>query len=95
MTILVKPLRSGQITIPASIRRKLGIDRDTLLQISLNSGEIRVKPIRIATDVKDSTWFKELYKNFGSVRQEAKSYTEKEINTAIKSAVTAVRKAHD
>ncbi|OGG31593.1 hypothetical protein A3I51_02995 [Candidatus Gottesmanbacteria bacterium RIFCSPLOWO2_02_FULL_38_8] len=94
MTQLVKPLRSGQITIPASFREKLGIDSDTVLWINLVEGELRIKPVRITAKAGDTDWFKKLYKQFAKVRKEAKSYTEKEINQAINKAVKTVRKSH-
>ena len=43
---VVKPLPKGQITIPATIRRQLGIDENTLLDISVKEGEIVVKPLK-------------------------------------------------
>ena len=90
----VKPLRSGQITIPAALRDKLRIDSDTLLQVKLVSGELRIKPVRMTATAGDSVWFKKLYDRFASVRNEASSYSEKEINATIDKAVKAVRKSH-
>ena len=43
LTKVIRPVRSGQITIPAEFRERLGIDADTLLQISLVSGELRIR----------------------------------------------------
>src|SRR3989338_2050297 len=94
MTQLVKPLRSGQITIPASYREKLGINDDTYLQIQLVEGELRIKPVRISQKAGDSAWFKRLYDLFSKVRQEAQSSSEKEIDQTIDAAVKAVRKSH-
>jgi len=90
----VKPLRSGQITIPVALRDKLGIDNDTLLQVKLVSGELRIKPVRVTATARNSVWFKKLYDRFVNVRKEASSYTEQEINAAVDSAVKAVRKSH-
>ena len=42
-----------------------------------------------------SPWLKELYDLFAPVRQEAASYSEDEVNTAIDEAVQAVRRSHD
>lgn len=94
MTQFVKPLRSGQITIPASLREELGIDSDTFLQIRLVEGELRIKPVRIATKAQDTAWFKKLYDQFNEVRKEAGRFSEKEIDHTIDKAVKAVRKSH-
>lgn len=96
MTKIVKPLRGGQITIPANFREKLGIDSDTLLQISLMQGELRIKPIQVSdkTQVAGSPWLKEAYEAFAGVRKQTEQYSEKEINEAIDQAIKAVRKSH-
>ena len=96
MTKIVRPLRSGQITIPADFREKLGIDADTLLQISLMQGELRIKPVKVSQKLQGSPWLKELYDIFAPTREEikAKGLTEKEVNSAIDKAVKAVRQKH-
>ena len=43
---IVKPLPKGQITIPATFRRQLGIDENTLLDISVREGDLIVRPIK-------------------------------------------------
>lgn len=93
---IVKPLRSGQITIPSAFREKLGMNADTLLQISLISGELRIKPVHPTKTVAGSPWLKDLYDYFAPVREEIKKkgYTEREVNDAIDAAVKAVRKKH-
>lgn len=94
MTRIVRPLRSGQFTIPAEFRRRLGISDDTLLQVTLESGELRVKPLRVAETAAGSPWMGQLYDLFAPVRDEAKELPEKEIDAAIDRAVAAVRKRH-
>lgn len=94
MTKIVKPLRSGQITIPADFREELGIKPDTLLQMSLLNGELRIKPVQISKGSQGSPWLKEAYVAFADVRKEMEKYSEEEINEAIDKAVKAVRKAH-
>lgn len=91
MPQLIKPLRSGQITIPAALRQKLGIDEETLLQVRLVGGELRLKPVQVMTIAEDTTWFKRLYDRFGKVRKEANKFPEKEIDTTIDKAIRAVR----
>lgn len=96
MTQIIKTLRSGQITIPADFREKLGIGSDALLQISLMNGELRIKPVQISAKPQGSLWLKELYDYFAPVRKEIKEkgYSEKGINAVIDSAVKAVRAKH-
>ena len=94
MTKIVKSLRSGQLTIPADFREKLGISEDTLLKITLMNGELRIKPVKPVERGGGSQWLKELYDYFAPVRKEAEKYTEKEINDVIERAVKAVRRKH-
>ena len=96
MTKIIRPLRSGQITIPAEFREKLGIGPDSLLQVTLMQGELRVRPLSVTERGAGSPWFKELYDTFAPVRQEAKDkeYTEEDIDTVIDAAVNAVRHKH-
>jgi AbrB family looped-hinge helix DNA binding protein len=96
LTKIVRPSRSGQITIPAAFRQRLGITGGSLLQITLAQGELRIKPIRAADTVAGSPWFKDLYDYFAPARQEAaeKDYSEQEIDAAIGAAVKAVRQQH-
>ena len=58
------------------------------------SGELRIKPVRIK-DQAGSDWIKELYDLFAPIRSQAEKVSEKEINEAIDEAVHAVRKAHE
>lgn len=93
VTRIVRPLRSGQITIPASFRERLGIGPDSLLQMTLSHGDLCIRPVRATKTVADSSWFKELYDQFAPVRHEAETagYTEGEIDAEIDAAVRAVR----
>ena len=43
---IVKPLPKGQITIPATFRKQLGIGEDTLLDVTVKDGEIIIKPLK-------------------------------------------------
>jgi bifunctional DNA-binding transcriptional regulator/antitoxin component of YhaV-PrlF toxin-antitoxin module len=44
---IIKPFGSGQITIPVEFRRRLSIDRDTLLKVTLREESIEIEPLRI------------------------------------------------
>lgn len=91
-TRLVRPLRSGQITIPAEFRKQLGISEESILQVTLEGDELRIKPVPSRATAAGSPWLKELYDLFAPVREEGASYGEAEIDTAIDTAVAAVRK---
>lgn len=92
MTKMIRPLRGGQITIPAEFRKQLGIDEQSMLRMTLTQGELRITPVRVAA-AQGSPWFRELYELFAPVRQEAadKGYSEQEINAWIDEAVQGVR----
>ncbi|HEX5415277.1 MAG TPA: AbrB/MazE/SpoVT family DNA-binding domain-containing protein [Chloroflexota bacterium] len=89
---IVRPLRSGQITIPADFRKELGIDEDSLLQMTLCQGELHIKPVRVAERGEGSLWLKELYDRFAPAREAAEQYTEDEINADIDQALADVRR---
>lgn len=93
MSRIVRPLRAGQITIPAGFRRKLGITEESLLRITLDQGELRIAPVRVAEPGKAAQALRDLYAYFAPVRQEAveKGYSEAEINETIDEAVREVR----
>ena len=93
LTRIVRPLRGGQITIPAEFRRRLRMQEDTLLQLTLSEGELRIRPVRVEPKQADSAWLRQLYDLFAPVREEAaKRYTDDEINGFIDDAVKAVRR---
>lgn len=92
-TKLVRPLRGGQITIPAEFRRSLGIDEDTMLRVTLIEGELRISPVKVDEPLKGSPWLRELYEYFAPVREEilARGISEEEVNADIDAAIAAVR----
>ena len=94
MTRLIRPLRSGQITIPVEFRKKLGINEESLLQLTLADGELRLRPVHVAESKESSDWLKQLYERFAPVRAEAESMSEEEIDLAIMQAIRAVREEH-
>ena len=91
-TKLVRPLRNGQITIPAEFRTKLDIDEHTLLQIELVGSELHIRPVKVAQAEAGSAWARELYELFAPVREEAAGYGEKQVNADIDKAVAAMRR---
>lgn len=94
-TRIVRSLRNGQVTIPAEFRRQLGIDDDSLLQVTLTQGELRIKPVQTEGHGLGTPWLKALYDRFATVREETSASSEEEINADIDRAVRAVRQGHD
>jgi len=94
MTRIIRPLRSGQITIPAEFRKLLGIAEDTMLQMTLAKGELRIKPIETTERAAGTPWLRDLYAQFAPVREETEHHSEEEIDRGIDAAVRAVRGAH-
>jgi bifunctional DNA-binding transcriptional regulator/antitoxin component of YhaV-PrlF toxin-antitoxin module len=90
-TKLVRPLRSGQITIPASFRQALKFDEQTLLQITLEDGELRLRPVELANVETGADWLRDLYYLFAPVRWKAAAYTEEEINNHIDAVLQFIR----
>lgn len=45
--VIIKPLAKGQVTIPASFRRELGIKENTLFQAELKEEGVFLKPINL------------------------------------------------
>lgn len=46
LTKLVRPLARGQLTLPAEFRRRLKIDAQTILSLTLKRGHIEMVPLR-------------------------------------------------
>ena len=92
LTRIVRPIRRGQLTIPAEFRRRLGIDDDTLLQLTLHEDRIEVIPVVTTPAVGRA---KELYEMFASVREKAQTMDEAEIDALIDEAIDEVRAQGD
>lgn len=95
-TKLVRPLRGGQVTIPVEFRRSLGIDKDTMLSMTLTDGELVVRPVKFTQkDQKEegSPWLRELYEYFAPVREEIlrRGISDEEVNADIDAAIAVVR----
>jgi AbrB family looped-hinge helix DNA binding protein len=93
MSRIIKPLRGGQITIPAEFRKELGITEESVLQVTLSKGALHLKPVHLTESGEGSPMLKELYEYFAPAREEIKEkgYTEGEIDAAIDQALKAVR----
>jgi AbrB family looped-hinge helix DNA binding protein len=89
-TQIVRPLRRGQLTIPAEFRRRLGINNDTLLQLTLYEDKIEIVPV-VTKPVAGMAWARELYDMFAPIRQKAQTMDEAEIDALIDEAVDEVR----
>jgi bifunctional DNA-binding transcriptional regulator/antitoxin component of YhaV-PrlF toxin-antitoxin module len=95
MTTIVQQLQQGQLTIPADMRRELGIEEDSLLQLSLSNGELHIKLITSRESANGSPWLRNLYDDFAPVREEilAREISEEEVHADIDAAVAAARAA--
>lgn len=92
-TEVLQQLHGDQVTIPAEFRRALGIERDSLLQLTLANGELRIRPVDRASGTSGSDWLRDAYDAFAPIRQElAQQYSGEEIDAAIDGAVEAVRR---
>ena len=93
MSKIVRPLRGGQVTIPAAFRRELGIGDDTMLRMTLVDGELHITPLEVSEPTKGSPWLRELYEYFAPVREEIlrRGISEEEVNADIDAAIAAVR----
>jgi bifunctional DNA-binding transcriptional regulator/antitoxin component of YhaV-PrlF toxin-antitoxin module len=93
-TRIVRPLRGGQITIPVEFRRALGISDDSLLQLTIEDDELRIRKLRVAETVGTTEWFKDLYDHFAPLREEIieRGIGEDEVNADIDAALAEVRR---
>ena len=92
MATIVRARKKGQITIPDEFRKELGIEENSLLRVSIQDGELRIRPMKLAEE-QGSPWLRELYEHFAPVREEIlrKGYTEEEVNADIDAAIREVR----
>jgi len=88
---LVRPIRGGQITIPAAFRDALGIGDDTLLRVTLVEGEVRIAPVHPAQGQSGSEWMRDLYALFEPVRGETGQIDEAAVNAEVDAAIREVR----
>jgi bifunctional DNA-binding transcriptional regulator/antitoxin component of YhaV-PrlF toxin-antitoxin module len=96
MTKIVRPLRGGQVTIPAAFRRELGIGDDTMLRMTLVDGELRIKPVQLTEMSKGSPGLRALYEYFAPVREEIlrRGISQEELFADIDAAIAEVRAEH-
>lgn len=90
LTRVVRPLRRGQLTIPAEFRRRLGIGDDTLLELTLQEDKIEITPV-VTKPAAEMAWARDLYAMFDPVRQEAQDMEEAKIDALIDEAIDEVR----
>jgi hypothetical protein len=82
--------------MPVEFRRALGVERDTVYQVTLEGNALRLKPVEVRQRSQGSPWLRALYEYFALVREEmlAAGYSEVEVNADIEAAVRAVREDH-
>ena len=83
---LVKVQRSGQVTIPAEIRRKARIEQGDIVDISYQNNRIIITPERVSD--KNVDWTRKFDEALGRVRRSAKrgGITGRNIDQAVKTA---------
>ena len=89
----VRALRGGQMTIPIEIRKHLGIDEDTLLNVEPTSdGGFVVHPV-VASPAAENAWMQKLYDLFEPMRREIaeSGLSEDELNALIDESVEEAR----
>ena len=93
MATMVRASKTGQVAIPDEIRKELGIEENTLLRVTVQDGELRLKPVDRREETEGSPWLLEPYEYFAPVREEIrrKGYTDEEVNAAIDAAIREVR----
>jgi hypothetical protein len=92
---VVRPLRGGQVTIPEEFQRALGIEGESLIQLTLLHGELRIRPVDAPATAPGSSWLREAYEAFAPIREElVEKYSGDEIDAAIDQAIKAVRQAN-
>ena len=88
-------LRSDEIAIPDEFREELGIDGSTLLFLSIEDGELRIRPVHFNQNPseKGSPGLRALYEYFAPVREEilASGITQEELFADIDAAIAEVR----
>ncbi len=55
LTKIVRPLAKGQITLPVAFRRRLRIDAQTVLSVTLKGGRIEIVPLRAVPEAETSS----------------------------------------
>jgi hypothetical protein len=92
-TQFVSVLQDRRPAIPAEFRRRLGIDDDPLLQITLANGELRIAPVPIGGLQEDSDWLDALYQAYGPIWERicTRGIPEVEINGDIDAAIAGSR----
>jgi len=92
---LVRVQGKGQVTLPAGVRKRLGIEKGDLVAVTETTGGVVITPVQIMETV-GSPWLKELYEYFAPVREEvrARGLTEAEVNADIDRAIAEVRSRH-
>ncbi len=93
MTKIVRPLRGGQVTIPAAFRKELGFGEETMLRMTLIDGEVRIRPVEVVETAVGSPGLRALYEYFAPVRQEilSRGISQEELYADIDAAIAEVR----
>lgn len=82
---LVKVKRFAQVTIPADIRRKAGVDQGDYVEVSYDNKRIILTPKRVSDKTVD--WVERFDEILGSVRKATKraKITARDVDEAVRS----------
>ena len=89
-TKYIRALRNGQITIPADFRKATGLDEAAVLKVTLDAGEIRIRPHQPEKLETGSDWLRDLYLFFEPARQTVEHWSERELDLLIDSALATL-----
>ena len=88
----VRALRNGQITIPADFRQAIGLDEAAVVQVTLDTGELRIRPYQPDKLESGADWLRDLYVLYSPVRKSAARLAGQEINRIIDLAIARVQR---
>ena len=82
LTQVLRRLCNGRVALPAEFRRRLGIDEDALLLLTLRADRIEITPVS-AESIAERGGSREVYAMLKLVGREAKEAEEAEISALL------------
>lgn len=84
----VQVLRNGQITLPSSFRKELGLQKGDIISAEIQNGQIVLTPVFI---IKRASAKEKFFSKVDELRERTKDIPEEEIQAAISEAIDSVR----
>lgn len=91
----VQVLRNGQITLPSSFRKELGLQKGDIISAEIQNGQIVLTPVFIIKKnekEKRASAKEKFFEKVDELRERTKDIPEEEIEAAISEAIDSVRK---